>query len=460
MSGANASAIARSHHVIVLKKSIPRRTFLRGAGTALALPLLDAMVPAFASPAETAPKTANRLSFFTVPNGIVMDKWTPAAVGSGFELTPILEPFAAFKDRMLIISGLANNEARKLEFEINGDHPRACSAYLTCTHPKMTSGADIRCGVSVDQIAAKVLGKYTQLASLEMGLESTLIGACESAYSCVYYNTIVWSTPTTPLPTENRPRAIFERLVGDTTNAAERAARLAENRSILDWVSEDLKRLMRSVGESDRFKLDQYAEAVRSVERRIRLAEEQSSRELPKMEKPIGIPEKFSDHAKLMLDLNVLAFQADMTRVSTFVFGHEMTGRAYPELGFGDPHHALTHHQGDTAKIEKVLRINIFHATLFQYFLEKMQSVAEGDGTLLNHSLISYGGPLSDGNMHLHKNLPVMLIAGGVGGIRGGRHIHYPQDTPMANLYLALLEKLGIELDKFGDSTGKLDLNA
>ena len=293
-----------------------------------------------------------------------------------------------------------------------------------------------------------------------MGLESTLIGACESAYSCVYYNTIVWSTPTTPLPTENRPRAIFERLVGDTTNAAERAARLAENRSILDWVSEDLKRLMRTVGESDRFKLDQYAEAVRSVERRIQLAEEQASRELPKIEKPIGIPEKFSDHAKLMLDLNVLAFQADMTRVSTFVFGHEMTGRAYPELGFGDPHHALTHHQGDKAKIEKVLRINIFHATLFQYFLEKMQSVVEGDGTLLDHSLISYGSPLSDGNMHLHKNLPVMLIAGGVGSIRGGRHIRYPQDTPVANLYLALLERLGIELDKFGDSTGKLDLNA
>ena len=461
MSGANASATARSHQVmLVFKKSIPRRAFLRGAGTALALPLLDAMVPAFASPTETAAKTAKRLSFFTVPNGMIMEKWTPAAVGSSFELTPIMEPFAAFKDRMLIIGGLANNEARKLEFEINGDHPRACSAYLTCTHPKMTSGADIRCGVSVDQIAARELGKHTQLASLEMGLESTLIGACESAYSCVYYNTIVWSTPTTPLPTENRPRAIFERLVGDTTNSAERAARLAENRSILDWVSEDLNRLMRSVGESDRFKLDQYAEAVRSVERRIQLAEEQASRELPKMEKPIGVPEKFSDYAKLMLDLQVLAFQADMTRVSTFVFGHEMTGRAYPELGFGDPHHALTHHQGDAAKIDKVLRINIFHAALFRYFLEKMQSVPEGDGTLLDHSLISYGSPLSDGNMHMHKDLPVMFIAGGVAGIRGGRHVRYPQDTPMANLYLALLEKLGIELHKFGDSTGKLDLNA
>src|SRR5262249_14963562 len=210
------------------KKSIPRRTFLRGAGTALAVPLLDAMVPAFASPAETAPKMAKRLSFFTVPNGIIMDKWSPAAIGTGFELTPILEPLAAFKDRMLVVGGLVNNEAHKLEFEINGDHPRACSAYLTCTHPKMTSGADIRCGVSADQIAARELGQHTQLASLEMGLESTLIGACESAYSCVYYNTIVWSSPTTPLPTENRPRAIFERLVGDTTNPTERATRLPE----------------------------------------------------------------------------------------------------------------------------------------------------------------------------------------------------------------------------------------
>ncbi len=445
--------------MMIFKKSIPRRTFLRGAGTALALPLLDAMLPAFGSPAETASKTANRLSFFTVPNGIIMDKWTPAAVGSGYELTPVLEPLAAFKDRMLVLGGLANNEARKLEFEINGDHPRACSAYLTCTHPKMTSGADIRCGVSVDQIAARELGKHTQLASLEIGLESTLLGACESAYSCVYYNTIVWSTPTTPLPTENRPRAIFERLVGDSTDPGQRAARQAENRSILDLVSEDLKRLMRSVGETDRFKLDQYADAVRSVERRIQVSEEQSSRELPKMEKPIGIPETFSDYTKLMLDLQVLAFQGDITRVSTFVFGHEMTGRAYPEIGFGDPHHSLTHHQGDAAKIAKVLKINVFHASLFRYFLEKMRSVPDGDGTLLDHSLIAYGSPLSDGNMHMYKDLPVVLVAGPVAGIRGGRHLKFPQNTPMANLYLTLLEKLGMEVDQFGDSTGKLDLN-
>ena len=444
--------------MMVFRKTIPRRTFLRGAGTALALPLLDAMFPAFASPAQTAARTATRLSFFMVPNGIIMDKWTPARVGPGYDVTPVLEPLAAFKDRTVVLSGLANNEARKLEFEIAGDHPRACSAYLTATHPKMTSGADIQCGVSVDQVAARELGKRTQLPSLEIGLEIPMVGACESAYSCVYYNTIVWSSPATPLPMENRPRAVFERLVGDSTNPAERAARMKENRSILDLVAQDLKRLMRSVGEGDRLKLDQYSEAVRSVEQQIQVAERQSSRELPDMEKPIGIPDTFSDYTKLMLDLQVLAFQGDMTRVGTFMVGHEMGGRAYPELGFGDPHHALTHHQGDTAKIEKVLQINIFHAQLYRYFLERMQSVPDGDGSLLDHSLLVYGSALSDGNMHLYKDLPLLLVAGGVTGIRGGRHLRYPENTPIANLYLTLLDTLGIHVERFGDSTGRVDL--
>jgi uncharacterized protein DUF1552 len=443
--------------MMVFRKAIPRRTFLRGAGTALALPLLDAMFPAFASAAQSASRRATRLSFFTVPNGMIMDKWTPAQVGS-YDITPVLEPLAPFKDRMLVVSGLANNEARKLEFEIAGDHPRACSAYLTATHPKMTSGADIQCGVSVDQLAARELGRQTQLPSLEIGLETPMVGACESAYSCVYYNTIVWKSATTPLPMENRPRAVFERLVGDSTDPAERVARLKENRSILDLVADDLKRLMRSIGETDRLKLDQYSEAVRSVEQQIQIAEQQSSRELPEMEKPIGVPEKFSDYAKLMLDLQVLAFQADMTRVSTFMLGHEMGGRAYPELGFGDQHHSLTHHQGDAAKIAKCLQVNIFHAGLYRYFLDKLQSVQDGDGSLLDHSLLMYGSALSDGNMHLYKDLPVVLVGSDATGIRGGRHVRYPENTPIANLYVALLEKLGVRVDGFGDSTGKVDL--
>ena len=257
---------------------------------------------------------------------------------------------------------------------------------------------------------------------------------------------------------ENRPRAVFERLVGDSTDPAERAARLKENRSILDLVSQDLKRLMRSVGESDRAKLDQYSDAVRSVEQQIQAAERPSAKELPNLPKPIGIPDTFSDYAKLMLDLQVLAFQGDITRVGTFMLGHEMDGRAYPELGFGDPHHSLTHHQGDAAKIAKVVRINIFHATLYEYFLEKMRSAPDGDGSLLDHSLLVYGSALSDGNMHLYKNLPVLLVAGGVAGIEGGRHIRYPENTPMANLYVTLLDRLGIHLENFGDSTGKIDL--
>ena len=444
--------------MMVFRKSIPRRTFLRGAGTALALPLLDAMFPAFESAAQTASRTATRLSFLAVPNGIIMDEWTPTAIGGGYPITPVLEPLAGFKDRMVVLSGLANNEARKLEFEIAGDHPRACSAYLTATHPKMTSGADIHCGVSVDQVAAGELGRRTRLPSLEIGLEMPMVGACESAYSCVYYNTIAWKNPATPLPMENRPRAVFERLVGDSTDPVERAARIKEDRSILDLVSQDLKRLMLSVGESDRLKLDQYSDAVRSVEQQIQVAEQQSPKELPNMEKPIGIPEQFSDYAKLMMDLQVLAFQGDMTRVGTFMVGHEMGGRAYPELGFGDQHHSLTHHQGDTTKIAKVLQINMFHTRLYGYFLERLRSVPDGDGSLLDHSLLVYGSPLSDGNMHLYKDLPVLLVGGDATGIRGGRHLAYPENTPIANLYLTLLDKLGIHLESFGDSTGRLDL--
>ena len=443
--------------MMVFQKAIPRRTFLRGAGAALALPMLDAMVPAFAR-AQIATGAARRLAFFAVPNGIIMDQWTPASAGTGLSMTPVLEPMAAFRDRMVVIGGLANNEARKLEFEIAGDHPRACSAYLTATHPKMTSGADIHCGVSVDQIAAKELGRQTPLPSLEIGLETPMIGACESAYSCVYYNTLSWKGPETPLPMENRPRAVFERLVGDSTDPAGRLARIQENRSILDFVAQDLARLMRSVGQADRLKLDQYSDAIRSVEQQIQVSEQQAPRDLPDMAKPMGVPEKFSDYTKLMLDLQVLAFQGDLTRVGTFMVGHEMGGRAYPELGFGDQHHSLTHHQGDKAKIAKVIQINVFHATLYRYVLEKMRSTPEGDGSLLDRSLLVYGSPLSDGNMHLYKDLPVLLVAGAATGIAGNRHLRLPDETPMANFYLTLLDRMGVHLERFGDSTGRVSL--
>src|SRR6516225_2493636 len=438
--------------MVILKKSIPRRTFLRGAGASLALPLLDAMTAALAA----EPARPVRMAFIEVPNGIMMDKWTPAAEGAGFALTPILEPLAQFRDRMLVLSGLDQNQSKALATEVGGDHPRACTAWLTGTHAKMTSGADLRAGISVDQIAAREFGKHTQLASLEVGLESAeVVGACESAYGCAYYNTISWRNETTPLPMENRPRAIFERLFGDGSGAK---ARLAY-RSVLDAVTDDVKRLRGRLGAADRGKIDQYLEAVRDVERRIQLAEAQGDRELPRLGGPIGVPPIFSDYYKLMADLLVLAWQNDMTRVCTFQVGHEMSGRAYPELGFGDAHHSVTHHQGDPDKIAKVVQINIFHAKMLAYYLDKLRSTPDGDGSLLDHAMLLYGGALSDGNLHLYTNLPLLLVAGGVAGIEGGRHVRYSNRTPMGNLLLTMLDKANVpHVDKLGDSTGRLEL--
>jgi Protein of unknown function (DUF1552) len=440
----------------ILKKSIPRRTFLRGTGASLALPVLDAMTAAFAA----QPARPIRLAFIEVPNGIMMDKWTPATEGAGFALTPILEPLAQFRDRMLVLSGLDQNQSKALATEVGGDHPRACTAWLTGTHARMTSGADLRAGISVDQIAAREFGKHTQLASLEVGLESAeVVGACESAYGCAYYNTISWRNETTPLPMENRPRAIFERLFGDGDGSAAKA-RLVY-RSVLDAVTDDVKRLRGRLGAADRGKIDQYLEAVRDVERRIQLAEAQGDRELPRLGGPIGVPPIFSDYYKLMTDLLVLAWQTDMTRVCTFQVGHEMSGRAYPELGFGDAHHSVTHHQGDPDKIAKVVQINIFHAKMLAYYLDKLRSTTDGDGSLLDHALILYGGALSDGNLHLYTDLPLLLVAGGVARIKGGRHVRYPRGTPMGNLLLTMLDKASVPyVEKLGDSTGRLKLTS
>jgi hypothetical protein len=424
------------------------------------LPVLDAMTPALA--AET--KRPIRMSFIEVPNGIMMPKWTPATVGAGFELTPILEPLAQFRDRMLVISGLDQQQSAARENEVAGDHPRACTAWLTGAHAKMTAGADLRAGVSVDQIAAREFGKYTQLASLEVGLESAeVFGACESAYSCAYYNTISWRNETTPLPMENRPRAIFERLFGDagTADPETRAALRQDERSILDAVTADVRRLRANLGGPDRGKIDQYLEAVRDVERRMQLAERQKEIDpnLPKLGGPTGVPQVFSDYYKLMADLMVLAWQTDMTRVCTFQIGHEMSGRAYPELGFGDAHHSVTHHQGDQEKIAKTIQINIFHTKMLAYYLDKLRSTPDGDGSLLDHAMLLYGGALSDGNLHLYTNLPLLLVAGGVAGIKGGVHVRYPNRTPMGNLLLTMLDKAKVpEVDKLGDSTGRLEL--
>jgi hypothetical protein len=451
--------------MLLSRKSIARRTFLRGTGAALALPVLDAMTPALAAQEDARP---TRLAFVEVPNGIMMDKFTPSTEGAGYELSPVLEPLTSFKDRMLVFSGLDQQQCAGLAFEVAGDHPRACTAWLTGTHCKMTAGADLRAGISADQIAAREFGKYTQLASLEVGLESAeVMGACESEYSCAYYNTISWRNETTPLPMENRPRAIFERLFGDTATVdpARRLVMRQQDQSILDAVSDAVKQLRGRLGGADRGKIDQYLEAVRDVERRIQLAEtqaqvEEDPRDLPKLAGATGIPSVFSEYYKVMADLMVLAWQTDLTRVITFQIGHEMSGRAYPEVGFGDSHHSVTHHQGDPVKRAKTTKINILHTTMLAYYLDKLRSTQDGSsGSLLDHSMILYGGALSDGNLHLYSNLPLVLVAGGVGGIKGGQHLKYPSRTPMTNLLLTMLDKAGVpHVEKLGDSTGRLSL--
>jgi hypothetical protein len=447
--------------MIITKKHLPRRTFLRGLGVALGLPLLEGMIPALATAREAAAKSPVRLSLNYVPNGIMMDKWTPATEGANFELTPILKPLAPFRDRLLVLSGLAHNEALALDGEAGGDHARASASFLTGVHPKKTEGSDIHVGVSLDQIAAKELGRYTQLASLELSLDSTeTLGICEQGYSCAYSNTLSWRTPSTPMPMENNPRAVFENLFGDSdsTDPRVRLAQVRGDHSILDFVSQDVSSLMGGLGSTDRVKLTEYLEAIRDVERRIELAEKQSTRNVPVLGRPASsIPSTFGEHARLMYDLQVLAYQCDLTRVITFMMGHEQTTRAYSEIGIPDAHHPLSHHGGNAEKIAKVGRINVFHTETFAYFLNKLKSTPDGDGTLLDHALILYGSGLSDGNMHRHDNLPIILVGGAGGQAKGGRHIRYPENTPMPDLYVNLLDLIGVSVEGMTNSVGKLE---
>jgi Protein of unknown function (DUF1552) len=442
---------------IVLKQALPRRTFLRGLGVSVALPLLDGMVPAFAA----TPRPVKRLGAIYVPNGVEMRMWTPATEGRDYALSPILQPLEPFKAQTYVLSGLADKPAVPAPGEGIGDHARASATWLTGVRVKKTEGPDIRAGVSLDQIAAQQLGQETQLASLELALDSVeVLGACDAGYSCAYANTIAWRTPTTPLPMENNPRAVFERLFGasDSTDAATRQARLEQDRSILDFVTAEVAALQRALGRSDRGKLTEYLEAVRDVERRIQTAERQSTRALPVVAQPMGIPDTFDAHARLMYDLLALAYQCDLTRVATFMIGKEVSGRSYPEIGVPDGHHACSHHQNDPVKLEKLAKINQYHIQHFAYFLEKLRTTADGDGSLLDHSLFVYGSGISDGNIHFHLDLPTLVVGGGSGTLPGGRHVRYANDTPLANLHLALLDKLGLPLEQFGDSTGTLDV--
>ena len=443
--------------MFISKLHISRRTMLRGLGATIALPLLDGMVPALTAQTATAAAPVRRLGVFYVPNGMSMPYWWPKAEGPIGDLPPTLASLAKLRDRVLLCGGLADEAANLVKG--GGDHARSAGTFLTCVPFKITAGADVFAAVSMDQIAAAEFAKQTQLASLELGIESNaMLGACDGGASCAYTNTIAWRTPTTPLPIENDPRAVFERLFGTTgsTDARARLDRIKRDKSILDFVGTEVGRLGRALGPNDKTKIDEYLEAVRDVERRIQMAEQQNTRELPVVEQPVGVPSDYAEHAKLMMDLLALAYQTDLTRISTFMLAREVSGRAYPEIGVTDSHHPLSHHQDEPAKLERLHKINEYQFRQFAYLVDKLASMPEGDGMMLDHTMFLYGTGISDSNTHFHDDLPIALIGGKATGIKGGRYVRHPKGTPLANLHVTVLDKLGVPVEKLGDSTGQL----
>ena len=445
--------------MMITKMALPRRTFLRGMGATLALPLLDAMVPALSAMARTAANPVPRLGFLYIPLGTVHQNWTPTTVGAGFELSPILSPLAPVRDQINVLSGLAHREADS-QGDGSNPHARASAVWLSGVHAYTNSeGAEIKLATTVDQIAAAKLGNATPLPSLELTFETSNSATCDSG-KCVYSNTISWKTPTTPLPMESHPRAIFERLFGEGGTVAERAAQMRKDASLLDSVLDEAANLERTLGAGDRTRLREYLDTVRDVEQRIQQAEQHTGDSLIELpERPTDIPEIFEEQAKLIFDLQVLAYQADMTRIVSLLMGREGTGRTYPNIGVPDGHHAVSHHRDDPELMAKKTKIDMYHIQLLGYFLEKMQATPDGDGTLLDHSIIVYGSGLGNPNLHTHFELPTLLAGGGAGRIKTGRHLKFPVDTPMTNLHLSILDKVGVPLDKLSDSTGHLKLD-
>ena len=451
--------------MIIIKRALPRRTFLRGMGATVAVPLLDAMVPALTAAAETPAHPVSRLGFIYLPNGVAMNHtdvnyWRPRGEGTNFELSPILSTLEPFRDQLVVVSQLAHGQAQSLG-DGNGDHTRGVTTWLSGIKPKKTEGADLRAGTTADQIAAETLGRDTTLPSLELGAADidNLVGNCENGYSCAYRNAMAWRTPTTPLPTVNNPRVVFERLFGAGGTAEQRLARMRVDRSILDSVTEEVARLRSALGPGDRGTVAEYLDAVREVERRIQKAEERNS-DLPLpvgLERPLGIPGSFSAHVELMFDLQWLAYRADITRVCTFMMGREINTRTFPEIGVTEPHHALSHHGDRAEQLEKLAKINTLQVELFASFLTKLRSTPDGDGTLLDHMMLLYGAGLSDANIHSHIDLPVLVVGGGSGRLRGGRHLVSARETPMTNLLLSMLDKVGVSPDRLGDSSGRLE---
>ena len=440
--------------MILTKKALPRRTFLRGLGATVALPLLDAMVPSMTALAKTPAKPVRRLGFVYVPMGSNIKKWAPPGESGALgELSPSLSPLASVRDHITVISNL------ELKNAYPGTHATSNASFLSAAKAKWTESTDYYLGTTVDQIAAQQMGQETQLPSLELAMDlMDMVGQCDNGYACVYQNNLSWSSPTTPLPAEAHPRIVFERLFGEGGSAEQRRAALGRKASLLDWVHEDISRLQGKLGPGDRVKVNEYLDSVREVERRIQRAEAKSEDSpLPDFDRPVSVPAAYGDHAKLMFDLQVLAMQADVTRVITFQLARESSNRTYPEVDAPDSHHATSHHGNQPEKVAKLARINQFHVSLFAYFVEKMASVPDGDGSLLDHSLYLYGSGMGNPNVHDHVNLPILVAGGGPGRPRGGRHIKYTEPAPMANLHLTLLDRAGVHLDSFADSTGKID---
>ena len=446
--------------MFITRKHLSRRAMLQGAGAALALPLLDAMVPALTALSQTAaaPARLRRLGVFYVPNGMSMGYWWPRTEGALDPLPPTLQSLDALKDNVLLLGGLADKPADLMEG--GGDHARSAGTFLTATTFKLTTGADVYAATSMDQVVARELGRQTQLTSLELGIESNaMLGTCDGGSSCAYTNTISWRNPTTPLPVERDPRAVFERLFGTSgsTDPAARAARLQRDSTIIDAVGAELKRLQQLLGAGDRLKVSEYVDSVRDVERRIQTAAAQSSRELPLVDEPAGIPDDYARHAKLQMDLLALAYQTDLTRVSTFMLAKEVSGRAYPEIGVSDSHHPLSHHQDEPGKLERLHKVNEYHFQQFAHLVAKLAAMPDGDGTMLDHTVLLYGTGISDSNTHFHDDLPIAVVGGKGAGIRGGRYVRHADGTPISNLYVSLLDRLGVAVDAFGDSTGRIE---
>lgn len=442
--------------MIITKKSLDRRTVLRGVGATLALPLLDAMVPALSGRA-VGTLTPKRLGLLYVPNGVILESWTPVETGATYALTPSLSALEPVRDRVLVLSGLSLKPADPAPGEALGQHARPSGAYLTGAHIKRTISSELQAATSLDQLAAQVLGKSTQLPSLEVSLEPAEFQACDPGYSCAY-STISWRDARTPMPFETSPRIVFERLFGDvgSTDAATRRAQRSSEQSLLDSVTSKVASLQKGLGTGDRVKLDQYLDSVRGVERRIQAAEREDARALPAVEKPAGTPDDYAAHAQLMFEMQRLAYQSDVTRVITFMIGREQSGKTYPQIGVPDAHHPISHHGGNHALIAKVAKINAYHVSMFADYLTMLAATPDGDGSLLDHTMLLYGSSMGDGGKHEPRNLPILLAGGGGGTLPRGQHILYKDEPPLMNLFMSLLHKLDAPIDRMGDSTGLL----